>query len=376
MKITIVNCFDTYEQRVELLKRTLEAAGHRVRVVVSNFRHRKKTMRTECPPGYELVEARPYARNLSAARLRSHRAFARAALARAAESAPDLLWVLVPPNSLVREAALFKRAHQNTLLVLDFIDLWPESMPMARLKNTPPFWAWRALRDRYADAADLVAAECGMYREVLERSCGQEKLRTLYLARDIPLLPSAAKPPEDRIALCYLGSINNIIDIPRIGKLIAELDMPVELHVIGEGERRAALCRTAEAAGAAVIFHGEVYDPREKQAVFDRCHAGLNMMKDSVYVGLTMKSMDYFAASLPVVNTIRGDTWELIERYGVGVNYAAGTRITGAALRALQGRRARVRAFYDACFSEPVFAAAVRAMLRDLEKRENREGRT
>lgn len=369
MKITIVNCFDTYEHRVELLKRTLEAAGHSVRVVASSFRHMRKTVRSECPPGYELVYARPYYRNLSWARLRSHRAFARAALARAAETAPELLWVLVPPNSLVKEAAAFKRARGDTLLVLDFIDLWPESMPIARFKSTPPFQAWRALRDRYADGADLVAAECGMYREVLERCCGREKVRTLYLARDIPACPSAAKPPADRIALCYLGSINNIIDIPRIGRLIEELDMPVELHVIGGGEKRETLCRTAERAGAAVVFHGEVYDPKEKQAVFDRCHAGLNIMKDSVYVGLTMKSMDYFAASLPVVNTIRGDTWELIERYGVGVNCAAGVRITGQALLALQDRRARVRAFYDACFSEPVFAANVRAILKELEEK-------
>ena len=94
---------------VELLKRTLEAEGHRVSVVTSNFRHMKKCLRTECPPDFELVKARPYYKNLSIARLRSHAAFAKAALICAAEKDPELLWVLVPPNSLVKRAAIYKK---------------------------------------------------------------------------------------------------------------------------------------------------------------------------------------------------------------------------------------------------------------------------
>ena len=141
MNITIVNCFDTYEHRVELLKRTLEAEGHRVTVVTANFRHMKKCLRTECPPGFELVKTRPYYRNLSVARMRSHDAFAKDAIACAAGKDPDLLWVLVPPNSLVKRAALYKKKNPDKKLVLDFIDMWPESMPMTRFKNLPPFTA-------------------------------------------------------------------------------------------------------------------------------------------------------------------------------------------------------------------------------------------
>ena len=33
-----------------------------------------------------------------------------------------------------------------------------------------------------------------------------------------------------------------------------------------------------------------------------------------------MKSMDYFEAGLPILNSIPGDTWEIVEKYGVGYN--------------------------------------------------------
>ncbi len=366
MNITIVNCFDTYEHRVELLKRTLEAEGHRVSVVTSNFRHMKKCLRTECPPDFELVKARPYYKNLSIARLRSHAAFAKAALICVAEKDPELLWVLVPPNSLVKRAAIYKKKHPDKKLVLDFIDMWPESMPITRFKELPPFTAWRSLRDRYVNEADMVVTECSLFWETLEKSCPREKLQTLYLARDFQLYHFVNTPPKDKIALCYLGSINNIIDIPCIGEIIRKFDLPVELHIIGDGEKREELCETARNAGAEVIFHGIIYDPKKKQAIFDRCHAGLNIMKSSVYVGLTMKSMDYFAASLPVINNIQGDTWDFIEQHPIGINYSPETRLSSAKLQILQSRREQVRAFYDTYFSERVFAIRVREILKAL----------
>ena len=51
----------------------------------------------------------------------------------------------------------------------------------------------------------------------------------------------------------------------------------------------------------------------------DTCHFGLNIMKSSVCVGLTMKSVDYFRHGLPIINTIPGDTAELIRTRGIGV---------------------------------------------------------
>ena len=51
-----------------------------------------------------------------------------------------------------------------------------------------------------------------------------------------------------------------------------------------------------------------------------KCHFGLNIMKESVCVGLTTKSIDYFSCGLPIINNIKGDTWNIVEKYNVGIN--------------------------------------------------------
>ena len=76
----------------------------------------------------------------------------------------------------------------------------------------------------------------------------------------------------------------------------------------------------AERAGASVVYHGKIYDPQAKQDIFDKCHFGLNIMKNCVCVGLTMKSIDYFQHGLPIINNIPGDTAEIINKYKVGIN--------------------------------------------------------
>ena len=368
MNITIVCCFDTYEHRVELLRKVFRESGHTVSVVMSQFRHFHKTFRETAPEGYYLVPVKPYYKNMSVARLDSHRRFAASALMQVRELKPDLLWVLAPPNSLVKEAARYKRECPDVKLVLDIIDMWPETMPISRFKSVPPFSFWKALRDKYVDEADVIVTECALYQEILRKRCDARKLKTLYLAREAAPFHGDWNPPENRIALCYLGSINSLIDIPRIGEIIRGIDAPVELHIIGDGERRDELLETARASGAEVFFHGKVYDPEEKQKIFDRCHAGLNVMKDSVYVGLTMKSIDYFEASLPIINTIKGDTWSFVGQSQIGINYAGDTMLSAEMLRSIQASRAQVREFFEGHFTETIFANCAKKILIESER--------
>jgi len=47
MKAVIVNCFDTYEDRVDLVHKFFKGKGYKVTVVQSDFRHFKKVYRKE-----------------------------------------------------------------------------------------------------------------------------------------------------------------------------------------------------------------------------------------------------------------------------------------------------------------------------------------
>ena len=73
-----------------------------------------------------------------------------------------------------------------------------------------------------------------------------------------------------------------------------------------------------------MIFHGAIYNTGEKLAIMNRCHFGLNIMKSSVCVGLTMKSVDYFRCGLPIINNIPADTKDLVAEQGIGLQLEDG----------------------------------------------------
>ena len=366
-RILIVNCSRPYEHRVELLRQYFLGQGSEVKVITSDWLHMEKTVRADCPEGYELLHTRPYYRNLSVRRILSHIDFAKAAYRKMEEYSPDFLWVMLPPNSLAKAAVRYKRKNPHVKLVLDIMDMWPESLPVSKIKSLPPFAVWRNLRDRCLEAADVLVTECDLYQTVL-RKATRKPMNTLYLARERTLPEARPDPPADRICLCYLGSVNNVIDIPRIGQIIRDMELPVELHIIGDGEKRQELIDTASQAGANVIYHGMIYDPVQKQDVFNRCHFGLNVMKETVFVGLTMKSMDFFEAELPIINTIGGDTWRMVEEYGAGINYTGQESLSMQKLTMAQQKRPEMRSFFEAFFTAEVFCGNVREILDRMWK--------
>ncbi|WP_096156435.1 glycosyltransferase [Bacillus sp. FJAT-45066] len=322
MKAVIVNCFDTYEDRVDLVHEFFEDNGYDVTVIQSDFRHFKKIHRKEKKDGFIFINSKPYYKNMSIARLVSHYRFANDAFKVVEEIKPDLLYVFVPPNSLAKFAAEYKKKFKDVKLLFDIIDLWPETMPIGKMKKFPPFTFWKLMRDKSLNYADLVITECDLYQLVLGNLLREIKTKTVYFAKkDIEVISNPLLS-EEEIHLCYLGSINNIIDILKIREIIKDIQKikPVTLHIIGDGESRQTLIEAVKAAGAEVVYHGKVYNSQEKQDIFDKCHFGLNIMKESVCVGLTMKSIDYFQHGLPIINNIQEDTSKFVDKYKVGIN--------------------------------------------------------
>lgn len=365
-KVCIVNCFDTYEHRVDLLYNYFKKNNYDVKVYTSNYRHIEKVYRTDKKDGYIFMNAKAYKKNMSPARLISHSKLSKDITKKIIGEKPDLLWALVPPNSFVKDLAKYKIQNSNIKLIFDLIDMWPETMPISKFKNLPPFTFWRNLRNKYLKYADYIVTECDLYKTILPKDILDNKIQTIYLAREIKEIKSNLKLPQDKIALCYLGSINNIIDIPEIKRIVINLRKikPVELHIIGDGEKREELISECKNAGAEVIFHGKIYNSDEKQKIFDSCHYGLNIMKKSVFVGLTMKSMDYFEAGIPIINNIKGDTWDFVDNKKIGINILNGMDYSIFNRYEKEVRRT-VREFYEESFSVEKFENNLNTFIKD-----------
>ena len=92
-------------------------------------------------------------------------------------------------------------------------------------------------------------------------------------------------------------------------------------------------------------------------------------MKIDVCVGLTMKSLDYFAGGLPIINSIEADTREMIRRYKAGIELdrrdIAGTARLVASISNEENTRMRRNTLR--MFEENFSVAHVRDILSELE---------
>lgn len=327
-KALIITCNDSYdyETRTRYVEQVLKENGYTVEHLLSDFDHRSKRHYTASHPGMiHYIHVPSYSKNISFSRICSHVRFGQQVKSFVMAGEYDLIYHCAPPNYSIMELSKCKK-KKSFKLITEVGDMWPESIPVGdRLKNILkiPFGIWSGLRDRYLYNSDMVIAECDLFRETIEKKSTIEQIQTIYFCKEFTGDErTLTYKPGDAVSLCYLGSINNIIDIDMIERILGEMckKTVVTLHIIGEGEKRKELICAAEKVGAIVEFHGVVFDEKKKKEIFNKCHYALNIMKPEVFVGMTMKSLDYISAGMPIINNIGGDVWKMVETEKNGFN--------------------------------------------------------
>ena len=390
MNAYVITHSTSFEDRAEAVGKWLQEQGARVTWVYSDFMHTQVRTIPRKKEDHVYLHMRPYRRNLSVRRMQSIYTFVQDVERFLTGKSIDLLYVIIPANTFVPMAKRLKAAT-GARVVFDILDLWPESLPIDHVQGMPPVRYWKNLRDKSISCADLVYTECEFYQEQVRLP--EDRTHTLYWfseagktgepgPRDEEALSDLIRgwrTDSGRLHIAYLGSINYIIDIPMISKVIGLLRerRPVTVHVIGEGETKTEFMRSLKRAGAEVIDHGAIYDRERKAEILSRCDFGLNMMVPQVRVGLTMKSLDYLANGLPLLNTIGGDTHDLIEIYEAGVNVPVGDPARAAAkiLAMADDPRAHENAsrLYSERFTPEQFRLTLRETLLPLLERKGQQ---
>jgi len=374
LSVWLVNPFDDIPGeglpplRYWTLARVLAARGHDVTWWTATWSHRRKALRT-APLGLRedegfavrLVAVRPYEKNVSLARLASHRDFGRTFERLAIESVssgqlerPDIILASLPPLE-GPEAALRLARRLDATFVLDVQDLWPETFE--RLLPGPPFLrrllaplvlgGMRSRRDALVAAADAVAATTRTYADVVFRGVPAETPRHVCtvgaypqefpqgprIVSHVPLPGSgpdeAARPPLECVYSGSLEASQDLDIIPAAARLLAGEGVRATIHVAGTGSREPALRRAAEAGGGScrVELHGLLARP-DYVRLLSRCDVGLVCVKPESLVAVPNKAGDFAAAGLALVSSLPGELESLIDAHAAGVRYTAGDPVS------------------------------------------------
>ena len=325
----IFDCYDDYNIRIQYIKEAFLRAGYTVHIFFSDYDHYSKTYVTKKREGITYLHALEYTKNMSYARIHSHQVFAKTCVEKAEEFKDvSLVYVMVPPNSMCKEFAGYHERHPEVKLMYDLCDMWPESLPVShtiKKLGSPVFNVWRSYRDKYIGNSDCVLSECNLFAKQIENIVPEKKLHTVYLCQEHHPVQTNIDP--ESISFLYCGSINSLINIDLITSFLKEMKKQKKtvLHIIGNGEQKERLLKETKDTGIEVIDHGVVYDEEKKQEIYSTCQYGLNLMVDTAFIGLTMKSLDYMSHDLPLINNVKGDTWELVENKQIGINIDADT---------------------------------------------------
>ncbi len=367
----IISCFDWYDKRIKPVYNILKST-YDVQIFLSDFDHIKKEKCVIPRESCNYIETKIYKKNLSFKRIVSHLDFSAKIYKQMEKYKPDLVYALVPPNSVADSCRKYKEKEKNVVLILDIIDMWPESMPVAIFEKNFFYRKWVGMRNKALVVSDYVFTECKIYAECLE-NCLNKNHETLYLYKNFTkeeLLYRKTKlqqlkiSDDNSICIGYLGSINHIVDIEGIKNIVRELkkNYTVNFKIIGDGEKREEFLRTLSEEQIKIEYYGKVFDEKEKMDILINCDYGVNMMIDKVKVGLTTKSIDYFSYGLPIINNIKGDTWNMVKENSLGVNVGDNIRFSKCKDR----DKKRICKFYDENFTEVIYTQKIKKALKSI----------
>ena len=343
-------------QRYWLMAQAFAREGHEVVLWTSDWSHSLKRRRAmtddqlaaagrQLGPDARLIliPSIPYRSHVSFARIRSHRNYAKKWFSEGVRlvtkgllSKPDLVIASTPPMTCGIVAQAFRR-HWDCKVIVDIQDTWPETfyrtlpLPKRLQQKWGPFFfaPLRRFAKRLYTGADAVTGVARRYLSLAREYGVTAPTRLCYHGISLPPNFAGAGPAakmlpfngQRNISLMYLGNMGRSYDLATVIRGVRETP-GVELHLAGGGPDEADLRIEAKSCPR-IFFHGYLRDSAVR-ALMQSADVGVIPMFDESCVGVPYKLADYAVAALPVINSLGGETAQLIANYKAGVKYTAG----------------------------------------------------
>lgn len=331
--------------RTRVLARALAARGHRVRWWTSDFNHFLKRYHTGVGPdedsaeGYRLsyLHGRPYARNISMARLLNHRQIARDYSAKAENfSPPDVVVCCFPPIELAQAVAAYCK-DRGVPLIVDVRDLWPDELAARLPRQIRPLAPFllrgmtRSVRRTMRAARAIVGVSDRYLSWGLAHAGRQGRSRDCVIPLGYPDHPESAAMRGERRGntgdpACHFffsGSFNQSVDVASIIDAFRRLPQPgLRLTLCGDGDNYRHFVALAD-GDPRIRFTGWIgAETLRMNARTSR--VGLVSYRPESLVAMPNKFFEYLSFGLPIINSIPGEASDIVAANAVGLNYRAG----------------------------------------------------
>lgn len=341
--------------RASMIAEALSDEGHKITWWASAFDHSNKKFRTKELSDIHissnftirLVPTTGYKKNISFKRIFHENKYSKNILSLSKNYEPPDAIILSEP-ALFRGRPILKLVKKHkSLLVLDILDIWPELFKIALPKKLQflgdlIFKPWYVRRKNLFKRANAVLAVSNSYIELAKKinpNMHDELTETVYFGTNVAaqredmFIPSqmpASLDSEKKISgevwciyASTLGSNYDVQTLLETAKLIEEKNINMKLLIAGEGPLRKEIESFIELNKLKRTIYIGNPDSKTLAYIFSFCDIGLSMYLKGSPVTFPIKAFHYFAAGLPVVNSLNGDLSKILLANKAGMQYQA-----------------------------------------------------
>ena len=373
--------------RVGLLASYLRESGHEVEIWLPDFDHIKheeysETEKIEFSKGdykIEFLKGCKYKKDSSFIRYFHNKKIASRFKALASQRArqPDLIISQIPALELA-EAVIEHASKSNIPTVIDVRDLWPDvykRLLPKRFSKLLGFILWREYKrlKKVLQYSTTVTAVSKTYLEWATTHSGRKfpDTNVHFLGYDqnqkvnvnLSWAQFCAEKsiPENKVYIFFSGTFCDSYDFRPIccsaQYFDARNDSRYHFIVAGEGELDEHVRDTLEKAGNISLVGW--LNESELRLCLSNVHLGLAPYDRGALMSLTNKLFEYLAYGLPIISSLRGELFSIIEKNSVGENYDSETdcSLSDAILNltvnqeVYNGYRSRARRLYKSQYS-------------------------
>lgn len=339
-KILIISCFFEKTDTSRPYNAYSFFSGYHdldVELLYNSFSHTKKEYTNYNIVNSYRINGKKYQKNLSLKRIYAYLFFTIKTLytffkiIKNDKKRYEYIYIPIPLNLLAAIIIFINKRRKNkSKIIIDVVDLWPEALPVPnkfkKLFNLCIGNLWSNFRKYAIKNADFTIFESEFFYEYDKENVIDQNSKVVHLSKkdkinidkvDIWDTPSI----DNEIHIAYLGNISYIYDFESLINLSKMCQKKVTIHLIGRGNRKGWLINCLENEKINFVDYGAIYEESEKYAILKKCHFGFNGYSELTEVALSYKSIDYLNYALPLINSAKFDTWNLVEEEKIGFNY-------------------------------------------------------
>ncbi|MEQ8445459.1 MAG: glycosyltransferase [Pelagibacterium sp.] len=331
--------------RMGMLAQTLARREHQTRWITSSFDHYQKRQRQpsdqeifpEANLAISILPCPGYTRNISLARIRHNRAFARAfeKYARKISERPDIIVTDIPTTEAAACAVAFGRRNAIPV-VISIRDLWPDFftdlLPTALRPLARPllFPLGRQARQACSGASSIVGIsedylDWGLAKAGRARSDKDRVFPLGYAARELPpvarresILSELGVRPSARL-VTFVGSWGHTYDLKLVLDLARRLRdrSDIQFLVAGNGEQSKRLL--PEFSELPNVLAPGWINAEQISVLLNRADIGLLPYTENAPQGLPNKIFEYMAYGTYQIATKKGEIESAYGSTGAGM---------------------------------------------------------